>query len=270
MSVDHLFSLQGKIALVTGSCGLLGREHCKALSEAGATVIVTDLDQERCRAVIEELPGDVVYLTMNVCDEKSVNRALDLALTEFGKIDILVNNAAVNEKVEALGDLGEPVFLENFDLENWNTQIRTNLTGVFICCKVIGGHMTDQQSGSIINIASTYALKAPNQSLYQDSSGRQRFIKSPAYPVTKAAVLSLTRYLAAYWGQKGVRVNALSPGGVENNQEEWFIGNYQKITPLGRMAVPGDYRGALVFLASQASSYMTGANLVVDGGWTIW
>jgi len=264
------YSLKNKIALVTGSCGLLGREHCQALSEAGATVIATDIEQERCREVVEELPGNAIDLAMDVSDEKSVCEALSLALAEFGKIDILVNNAAVNEKVEALDNSGEPAFLETFALKNWEIQLRVNLTGVFICCKVLGGKMADQQSGSIINIASTYALKAPDQSIYKDNFGHQRFIKSPAYPVTKAAVLSLTRYLAAYWGRSGVRVNALSPGGVENGQEEWFIDNYSDRTPMGRMAVPGDYRGALVFLASQASSYMTGANLVVDGGWTIW
>jgi NAD(P)-dependent dehydrogenase (short-subunit alcohol dehydrogenase family) len=264
------YSLKNKIALVTGSCGLLGREHCQALSEAGATVIVTDLDQELCRLVADDLPGQAFELTMNVSDQESVGKAFGIVMERYGKIDILVNNAAVNEKVEALDDSGENIFHENFDLKNWETQLRVNLTGVFICCKILGCKMAEQGYGSIINIASTYALYAPDQSLYCDSHGRQRFIKSPAYPVTKAAVLSLTRYLAAYWGRNGVRVNALSPGGVENGQEEWFISNYNKKTPLGRMAVPADYRGALVFLASEASSYMTGANLVIDGGWTIW
>jgi NAD(P)-dependent dehydrogenase (short-subunit alcohol dehydrogenase family) len=264
------YSLKNKIALVTGSCGLLGREHCQALSEAGATVIVTDLDQELCRSVAEELPGQAVDLTLNVSDQESVSEAFSTVLARFGKIDILVNNAALNEKVESCENANEPVYFENYDLKDWEDQIRVNLTGVFLCCKVFGCKMAEQGSGSIINIASTYALSAPDQSIYCDNYGRQRFIKSPAYPVTKAAVLSLTRYLAAYWGRKGVRVNALSPGGVLNGQEEWFISNYNEKAPLGRMALPGDYRGALVFLASEASSYMTGANLVVDGGWTIW
>jgi NAD(P)-dependent dehydrogenase (short-subunit alcohol dehydrogenase family) len=266
----ELFSLKNKTAIVTGALGLLGRQHCSALAEAGSNVVVCDLDEDECKKFASQLSTESIGISLDVTDKESITKARDEVLSKFGKIDILVNNAAINDMFENPAAALEQSKFENYPLELWEKSLRVNITGVFLCSQVFGNEMIKQKSGSIINIASTYGIVAPDQSLYEDDNGYQTFYKPPAYPTTKGAVISFTKYLAAYWGNSGVRVNALSPGGVENNQEEFFKKNYSSRTPLGRMACPADYKGALIFLASDASGYMTGANLVVDGGFTIW
>lgn len=270
MSLSAGFSLEGRTAIVTGATGLLGRRHCKALAEAGATVAVTDLELERCQWVAGELGGGAFALSADVTSPDSVRSLADAVMAHTGRIDVLVNNAAINDKFEDPATVLESSRFENYSLELWQRSLDVNLTGPFLCCQVIGAEMARRGHGSIVNLASTYGVVAPNQSLYQDPEGRQRFFKSPVYPATKAALLGLTRFLAAYWGHAGVRVNALSPGGVANAQDDFFIREYASRTPLGRMAQPDDFMGALVFLASDASSYVTGANLVIDGGFTVW
>lgn len=267
---NNIFDLTGKTAIVTGSLGLIGKNHCRALSEAGANVVVTDIDGEACNNFAAELPNRAIGFGADITDADSVKALRDFALAHFGSIDILVNNAAINDKFEDPAALFEQSKFENYPLDLWNKSLSVNVTGMFLCSQVIGTVMAERGAGSIINVASTYGIVAPNQDLYIDKNGIQKFFKTAAYPVTKGAVIAFTKFLAAYWGRSGVRVNTLSPGGVENNQDDFFVENYSKRTPLNRMARPDDYRGAVVFLASDASAYMTGANLVVDGGFTIW
>ena len=268
------FPLRGRTAIVTGALGLLGREHCSALAEAGARVVAADLDGWACAelagATAAKHGGDSIGIALDVTREDSLREARDAVLRNFGSIDILVNNAAINDKFENPASAAEQSRFESYPLELWKKSFDVNVTGTFLCCQVFGTVMAEQGRGSIINIASTYGIVAPDQSLYRKRDGTQSFYKTPSYPATKGAVLAFTRFLAAYWGTKGVRVNALSPGGVENSQERFFIEQYSVRTPLGRMAAPSDYRGAIVFLAGDGSAYMTGANLVVDGGWTAW
>lgn len=263
-----MFNLNGKVAIVTGAVGLIGRAHCSALAEAGAHVVVADLDLGAAESFAAKLPGRHLAVRADVTDKDSLETARGNILTEFGTIDVLVNNAAANDKVEQPGLSADLSRFENFPLQAWRKSLEVSITGVFLASQVFGAPMAERRRGSIINIASTYGMVGPDQSIYRDETGRQRFYKGPAYPTCKGAVLNFTRYLAAYWGSVGIRVNSLSPGGVSNGQDAFFVQNYSRKTLLGRMATPDDYRGAIVFLASDASSYMTGANLVVDGGWT--
>jgi len=269
MTVNY-FSLKNKSAIVTGALGLLGMQHCYALKEAGASVIVCDRDEKKCKEFADELGNDSIGVGTDITDSSSVKNLLNTTKEYFINIDILVNNAAINDKFEDADKAVELSKFENYPLELWEASLKVNVTGMFLCCQVIGSEMADKKSGSIINIASTYGIVAPDQALYKDNEGIQHFYKTASYPTTKGAVISFTKFLAAYWGNKGVRVNALSPGGVENSQDQFFVDNYSNRTPLGRMAKSSDYKGSLIFLASDASSYMTGANLVVDGGYTIW
>jgi NAD(P)-dependent dehydrogenase (short-subunit alcohol dehydrogenase family) len=272
--VDRALPLAGRVAVVTGALGLLGREHCLALAEAGASVVAADLHAERCEAFARELRAmartEALGVAVDITRRTEVERLRDETLGRFGGVDVLVNNAAIDDKFEspvAAADLSK---FENYPLELWQRTIDVNVTGTFLCSQVLGTPMARRGRGAIINVASTYGVVAPDQSLYRQPDGTQTFFKSAAYPTTKGAVLAFTRFLAAYWGPSGVRVNALSPGGVRNGQAPHFVDNYARRTPLGRMAGADDYRGAIVFLASDASLYMTGANLVVDGGFTAW
>jgi len=246
------FTLEGRIAIVTGSSGLLGRRHVEALQDAGATVIGVD-----------------VY-DVDVTDPPSIHALRDRVLRDHGRIDVIVNNAAINDMVENPLQNPDASKFENYPLELWKNVLDVNVTGMFLCCQILGAVMAQQKQGSIINVASTYGVVAPDQSIYREEDGTQHFFKSAAYPTSKGAVIMFTKFLATYWGSTGVRVNALSPGGVQNGQSPTFIRRYSEKTPLGRMANDNDYEGALVFLASDASAYMTGQNLIVDGGWTTW
>jgi len=270
----ELFSLKNKIAIVTGALGLIGKQHCYALAEAGAHVVVADMNEQKCDEFAEEL--DTATLTeplgvgVDITMRESIEALRNRVMEKFGTIDILVNNAAINDMFESPAAAAEQSKFENYPLELWQKSLDVNVTGMFLCSQILGGVMASGNGGSIINIASTYGLVAPDQLLYVKPDGTQPFYKSPSYPTTKGAVIAFTKFLAAYWAKKNVRVNVLCPGGVQNGQDKYFIENYSARTPMGRMAKPTDYKGTLVFLASEASSYMTGSTVVVDGGWTVW
>lgn len=268
------FDLTGRVAVVTGAVGLLGKNHCRALAAAGAHVVVADLNAEATRSFAAELEGEgapkPIALGLDVTDKASIEAARDTVLNSFGRLDVLVNNAAINDMFESPQAGAELSKFENYPLELWKKSLEVNVTGVFLCAQVLGSVMAKAKRGSIINVASTYGLVAPDQSIYRKPDGSQSFYKSASYPATKGAVVSFTRFLAAYWGKQNVRVNTLCPGGVENAQDQYFLENYAAKTPLARMARSDEMGGAIVFMASDASSYMTGSMVVVDGGWTTW
>jgi NAD(P)-dependent dehydrogenase (short-subunit alcohol dehydrogenase family) len=266
--MTDLFSLTGKTAIVTGALGLIGKKHCEALAAAGANVVVADVNDAAAKQFAAQLGENHLGIGIDVTSKQSLTDALKLVLESYPSVDILVNNAAINDMFENPAMAKDLSAFENYPLDAFQKSLDVNVTGVFLCSQVFGSHMATHGGGSIINVASTYGMVGPDQSIYRNECGEQTFYKSAAYPVTKGAVINFTRFLAAYWGNKGVRVNTLSPGGVENGQNEFFIQNYSAKTLLGRMANATDYQGALVFLAGEASAYMTGANLVVDGGWT--
>lgn len=260
---EKIFSLKGRVAVVTGAGGLLGHEHCKALADAGATVVACDLKTDSLQDLTEL---GMIPHSLDVCSPASLAQLGHTLKERWGGLDVLVNNAAINESFENPIAAKELSQFETLPVETFRKLLEVNVLGVFLCCQRLGPLMFGRKHGSIINVASTYGVVVPDQDLYKNPAGEQAFYKTPAYPVSKAAVIHFTKYLARYWKGRDIRVNTLSPGGVENGQDEWFLKNYSSRTPLGRMAQPRDYRGALVFLASSASAYMNGANLLVDGG----
>ena len=274
MSTIEKFSLEGKTALVTGGAGLLGRQFSRTLGEAGARVVVADIDFDAALDHVQEMRKDnarALAVRVNVTDRDSVSAIVRHTIREYDQIDILVNCAALDPKFDPHhleGQWGDA--FEHYPLEAWQASLDINLTGVFLTCQAAAREMVGQGSGLIIiNISSIYGLAGPDQRIYPQLDGERQY-KPVDYPVTKAAVLGLTRYLAAYYAGTRIRVNALTPGGIYNHHEEPFITNYAAKAILGRMAEPNEMNAALLFLASDASSYMTGANLIVDGGYTAW
>lgn len=271
--MNDLFRLDDKVAIVTGGAGLLGTQFCKTLARAGASVVVADLREEEARTTAAGLPGRNLPVATDVSDPDSVAGLIDEVLKRYDRIDILVNNAAINPHFDSDCSKEHVHHFESFPLELWKRSLSVDLTGMFLCSRAVASPMLQQNSGVLINICSTYGLVGPDQRLYrieEEPSDSQRSVKPVSYSVTKSAVLGLTRYLATYYRDRNIRVNALTPGGVRNGQSAGFLDQYGWRTPMGRMAEPNEYNGALLFLASEASSYMTGSNLVVDGGWTAW
>lgn len=266
------FRLDEKVAIVTGAAGLLGSEFSQALSSAGASVIAADIEQGGAERVAEDLREhglEVESALLDVRDPESVASLMEGIRDRFGKIDILVNSAAIDPKFEPDRAKEQSNSFETYPLEAWRAALEVNLTGMFLITQAVAGLMSETARGSIINICSTYGLAGPDQRIYQQPGEPARY-KPVYYSTTKAGVLGFTRYLAAYYHGTEIRVNALTPGGVYNEHDDAFVKAYSSRTILGRMAQKDEMNGALLFLASDASSYMTGANLVVDGGWTAW
>lgn len=264
------FCLDDKVVIVTGGTGILGRLYCRRLAEAGAQIIIADLDQEACSSLAGEIRRETgrqaVGRTVDLSQEQSVVAWAKEILTEFGEVDVLINNAAAKS----------PNFfapLEKFPVEDWNKVLAVNVTGMFLASREIGASMAQRGKGNIINISSIYGVVGPDQRIYEGSWYEEMggAINTPLiYSATKGAVVAMTRYMATYWGAKGVRTNTLTPGGVTSGQNEVFDGKYSARVPLGRMAEADEMVGALLFLASDASTYMNGQNIIVDGGWTAW
>jgi NAD(P)-dependent dehydrogenase (short-subunit alcohol dehydrogenase family) len=274
MIADRLFDLRDRVAIITGGAGLLGREYALALANMGAHVVLADVNVRAGVQVASEVSdntdGSAAYIETDVSNQSSVRTMVARTLAECGQIDILVNNAALDPKFDPAHSGAHLHNFEEFPLEIWEHSLSVDLTGMFLCTQAVASPMLRRGQGVIVNVSSIYGLVGPDQRIYERENESRKTYKPVSYSVTKSAALGFTRYLATYWAGKNIRVNALTLGGVYNNHDEAFTQRYSSRTPLARMAHRHEYCGALLFLVSDASSYMTGSNLVVDGGWTAW
>lgn len=271
-----LFSLQDRVVVVTGGGGLLGEQHGRAILKAGGHPVLLDIDGPKVSAVADRISGDhrrrVLALQADVTNSSSLEAALVRVVEEKGRVDGLVNNAAVDAKVSEAAEWDEPVRLEQMTLARWNHELSVGLTGAFLSARIFGSHMARHGGGVILNISSDLGILAPDQRLYRKEgvSEDEQPVKPVTYSVVKHGTIGLTRYLATYWTRQGVRCNCLCPGGVRQDQPAEFVGRLEALIPLGRMAHVAEYHGALVFLLSEASAYLNGHVLVVDGGRSVW
>jgi NAD(P)-dependent dehydrogenase (short-subunit alcohol dehydrogenase family) len=266
------FSVQDKVVVVTGGMGQLGRQFSLALLSRGARVAIFDLlagHPEALKRFGAYAPERLLAVSVDVAFRESLEAGLAQVQERWGIPHGLVNNAALDAPPNAPAEENGP--FETYPADSWEQVLKVNAKGVFLCCQVLGGAMAAAGRGSIINISSIYGLVSPDQRIYEyRRTGGATFFKPVAYSASKSALLNLTRYLATYWAEKHVRVNTLTLGGVFNQQDPQFLAGYCAKVPLGRMAREDEYNGAVIFLLSEAASYMTGANLVMDGGWTAW
>ena len=277
VSHTRSFDLSGRVAVITGGTGLLGIQHGEAIAELGGIPVLVDLDTERARHEADRIAHTYHVTSMGLATDITQPEQLialkDRVLKELGRVDILINNAANNPKMEGNNDSGNHWSrLESFPLDVWNQDFAVGLTASFLCSQQFGTEMARVGRGVIINMTSDLGLIAPDQRLYRQPGlpENEQPVKPVTYSVVKSGIIGLTRYLATYWADRGVRCNALAPGGVFNDQPEAFVARLTSLIPMGRMAKQGDYRAAIQFLASDASSYMTGAVLSIDGGRTCW
>lgn len=269
------FRLNNKVAIITGGAGLLGVKHAEAIAEVGGIPVLWDINsqavQDRSKEIAERYDVSCLGMNVDITDPENVKNGVNEVLKTLHRIDILINNAANDPKV--MPDQSQAWSrLENFSLEIWQKDIAVGLTGAFLCSREIGSYMAKHSGGVILNIASDLGIIAPDQRIYRqtDLSENEQPVKPVTYSVIKHGIIGLTKYLATYWANKNVRVNALSPGGIYTNQPEEFVDRLTNLIPMGRMAKHDEYKAAILFLVSDASSYMTGANLIIDGGRTCW
>lgn len=273
--MDDMFDLTERVAIITGGAGLLGLKHAEAIASRGGSPVLVDLASANPEARASEIASkynvDSLGLVINITKPDQVQTLLDKVLAHYNRVDILINNAANNPKVEVASEKAWSR-LENFPIGIWEADIAVGLTGAFLCSQIVGSEMARREKGVIVNIASDLAVIAPDQRLYRQAGipDEQQPVKPVTYSVVKTGLVGLTRYLATYWANCGVRVNAISPGGVYNNQPDDFVQRLSNLIPMRRMANINEYQGAILFLCSDASSYMTGFNLVIDGGRSCW
>jgi len=274
-SVKDLFDLTGRVAFISGGGGLLGPMHAEAIAELGGIPVLADINQDRARAAASEITRAsgmrAVAEKADITSAADLDRVVSKVEKEVGPIGILINNAANDPKVGAEG-IENPTRVESLPIGVWNADLAVGLTGTFLCCQVIGSRMAKRRAGVILNISSDLGIVAPDQRLYEkpDTPREMQPVKPITYSVVKHGVIGITKYLATYWATEGVRVNALAPGGVLAGQSPEFLEKVTSRIPLGRLALRDEYKGAVAFLCSDASSYVTGAVLVADGGRTVW
>jgi len=274
-NIKDQFNLKGKIAVITGGAGLLGKKHAEAVAEFGGVPILLDIadksGKEIAGRISNEYKVDCQYIHCDITDERQIKKARDEIVNKYVHIDILINNAAMDPKVEA-SEFKNLSRLEYFSVDQWNLELAVGLTSAMLCSKLFGLEMVKNGKGVILNISSDLGIISPDQRLYRKSglTDEEQLVKPVTYSVLKHGLIGLTKYLATYWADKGIRCNALCPGGVYTNQSADFVQKISQLIPLGRMADIDEYKAAVVFLVSDASSYMTGANLVMDGGRTCW
>ena len=274
-SVKQSFDLTDKVAVITGGAGMLGEKHAEAIAEFGGIPILLDFNQEegteKAERISREYQVDCEFELCDITDELQIMSVRDSLLRKHGRIDILINNAAIDPKVEAKSEKNLSR-LENFQIDQWNLELSVGLTGAMLCSKIFGYEMANKGKGVILNISSDLGIIAPDQRIYKKDGvpKNEQPVKPVTYSVIKHGLIGLTKYLATYWNDKGVRVNSISPGGIYISQNSKFVQKLTNLIPLNRMAQEDEFKAAVIFLVSNASTYMTGSNLVVDGGRSCW
>lgn len=273
--LNKLFQLNCRVSFITGGAGMLGSIHAAVIAEAGGWPVIADINEEKAIAVANDITKKYgvksLGVRVDITQKKDIERVTEIVLKKMGKIDILINNAANNPIVKKDSDT-LAVRFEDFTVEQWNSDVSVGLTGAFLCSQVIGKIMAKRDGGVILNISSDLGVIAPDQRLYtkEGLAPENQAVKPVTYSVVKHGIIGLTKYLATYWADRNIRANTLLPGGVHDGQSEEFLNKIHDRIPMGRMADKDEYKGAVLFLVSDASIYMTGANLIVDGGRTCW